>query len=185
MSDKPGLGPSPIEVKEARKKQAALTEEEKRRHRCCFAGHRPDGIRRPLDDVKVDLENAIMTAITEGYMSFITGMCWGIDIWAGEIVIRLKKQYEGIRLIAAVPYPEFPDNWSQEWRVKYKQLLDHADVVKVISPQYDENVFRMRNIWMVDHSAKLIAVSNGQRSGTQNTIWYARKQHVIVKTIKA
>ena len=32
---------------------------------------------------------------------------------------------------------------------------------------------------------KLIAVSNGQKSGTQNTIWYARKQNVLVTAIRA
>ena len=185
MSDKPGLGPSPVEVKAAKKKLAVLTEEERRKHRCCFAGHRPDGIKRAVDDVKVDLENAIMVAIDEGYTTFITGMCWGVDIWAGEIVNRLKNQYEGIKLIAAVPYPEFADSWSIEWQKKYRRLLDHADVIKVITQEYSEAVFQARNTWMVDHSAKLIAVSNGQKSGTQNTIWYARKQNISVTTIKA
>ena len=185
MSAKPGLGPSPVEVKAAQKKLAALTEGERRKHRGCFAGHRPDKLKRPVDDVKVDLENAIMAAIDEGYTTFITGMCWGVDIWAGEIVNRLKNQYEGIKLIAAVPYPEFAEGWSPDWQNKYKRLLHNADAVKVLSREYNEAVFQMRNTWMVDHSAKLIAVSNGQKSGTQNTIWYARKQNVSVTTIKA
>ena len=185
MSDKPGLGLSPTEVQAAKKEQASLMEEEKRQHRCCFSGHRPDGIRRPLDDVKVDLENAIMASIEEGFTTFLTGMCWGVDIWAGEIVNRLKNQYGGIRLIAAVPYPEFPDSWSSEWQAKYKRLVDSADMVKVISPEYNESVFQMRNEWLVNHSSKLIAVSNGQKSGTKNTIWYAKSQHLIIKIIRA
>ena len=185
MSDKPGLGPSPTKVKAAKRKKANLTEEEKRKHRCCFSGHRPEGITRPLDDVKVDLENAIMAAIGEGYTTFLTGMCWGVDIWAGEIVNRLKNQYEGIHLIAVVPYTEFPDSWPPEWQAKYKRLLDSADAVKVISPEYSDSVFQMRNEWIVNHSAKLIAVSNGQKSGTQNTIWYARKQHITTMIIRA
>ena len=185
MSDKPGLGPSPVAVKAAKKERAALTEEERRKHRCCFAGHRPDGIKRPVDDVKVDLENAVMKAIDEGYTTFITGMCWGVDIWAGEIVNRLKNQYEGIKLIAAVPYPEFADAWSPDWQEKYKRLLENADAVKVLAQEYNEAVFQTRNNWMVDHSAMLIAVCNGQKSGTLNTIWYARKQKIPVDIIRA
>ncbi|MBQ3762455.1 MAG: DUF1273 family protein [Clostridia bacterium] len=179
------LGPGALAKKAEKKQRAALSEEEKRRHRCCFTGHRPQGITRPLDDVKVDLENMIMMAIQEGYTTFVTGMCIGVDIWAGEIVQRLKSQYPGIRLIAAVPYPGFPDRWPPEWKNKYDRLLKNADAVRIISPEYEDQVFQIRNEWMVDHSAKVIAVSNGRKSGTQNTIAYARKKRIPVATIKA
>ena len=54
------LGPGALAKKAEKKQRATLSEKEKRRHRCCFTGHRPQGITRPLDDVKVDLENMIL-----------------------------------------------------------------------------------------------------------------------------
>ena len=42
-----------------------MTEAEKRAHRCCFLGTIPGP--RPVDDVKVALENRILEAIKEGY----------------------------------------------------------------------------------------------------------------------
>ena len=36
-----------------------MTEQEKRLHRCCFTGHRPQKLRRSEMEIKADLERAI------------------------------------------------------------------------------------------------------------------------------
>lgn len=38
-------------------------EAEKRRFRCCFTGHRPQKLTRPVDDIKIDLENEIIASV--------------------------------------------------------------------------------------------------------------------------
>ena len=38
--------------------------------------------------------------------------------------------------------------------------------------------------WLVDHSSRVIAVYNGEPSGTRNTILYARKTRVPVRVLK-
>ena len=157
---------------------------DRRKHRCCFTGHRPQKLRRPIDDIKVDLENEILAAIADGYTTFITGMAYGTDIWAGNIVVRLKDRFPELKLIAAVPYPEFSEGWSKEWQEKYERLLGRADLVKTLMPEYSDEAYQMRNQWMVDHSSKVIAVYDGSAGGTRNTIRYARKQGVSVRYLK-
>lgn len=177
---------NPIEAKQkAQNAKKPVPEEEKRKHRCCFTGHRPQGLKRPIDDIRVDLENTIIAAIKEGYTTFITGMCYGTDIWAGEIVNRLKDRFPELKLIAAVPYPDFPEQWDPYWKGRYLRLLRKADAVRFLSTEYADSVFQTRNEWMVSHSSKVIAVSNGQKSGTLNTIRYARKQKIPVDIIRA
>lgn len=174
----------PPRPKTAREKAAALaqlTEEDKRKKRCCFTGHRPQKLTRPVDDIKVDLENEILKAIADGYNTFITGMALGTDIWAGRIVVRLKDRFPDLKLIAVVPFPGFSDTWDEEWREKYEQLLENADLVKTICPEYSEAAYQLRNQWMVDHSNRVIAVYDGKAGGTRNTINYARKNKVWVK----
>lgn len=153
----------------------------RRQNRCCFTGHRPQKLRRPIDDIKVDLENEILSSIQSGYTTFITGMAYGIDIWAGNIVVRLKDRFPDIKLIAAIPYPDFPEEWIPEWKEKYRFLLAHADLVKTLSPVYSDSVFQYRNQWMVDHSSKMIAVYDGAPGGTRNTIRYAKEKGVFVR----
>ena len=44
--------------------------------------------------------------------------------------------------------------------------------------------FQIRNEWMVNHAARVIAVFNGEKSGTKNTIDYAVKVGVPVVRIE-
>lgn len=66
-------------------------ETEKRLHRCCFTGHRPEKLSLSEAEVKPLLEKAIDTAIENGFTTFITGMAPGVDIWAAEIVLKKRK----------------------------------------------------------------------------------------------
>ena len=79
------------------------TESELRLHRACFTGHRPHKLHQPESVVIAALEAKIREAIADGFVTFISGMAWGVDIWAAEIVLRLKAEGNPIHLIAAVP----------------------------------------------------------------------------------
>ena len=67
-----------------------MSEAELRMHRCCFTGHRPDKMTLGEKEIKPMLEKAIDEAIEDGYVTFITGMAMGVDIWAAEIVLERK-----------------------------------------------------------------------------------------------
>ena len=155
-------------------------EQELRQHRCCFTGHRPEKLQLSEKEVCSALEREIRFAIESGFQTFITGMARGVDIWAAEIVIRLRKEGFPIRLIAAVPCEGFETCWSREWQKRYHSVLKAADLVRVLSQEYDRYCLQRRNEWMVNHSARVIAVFNGERGGTKNTIDYAEKHGVPV-----
>ena len=160
------------------------TEEEMRLHRCCFTGHRPEKLRRSEQAIRSDLEKQIKQAIADGFTTFITGMARGTDIVAGEIVLQLRSEKNPVRLICASPYPGFEEGWSIVWQERYRNILDIADLVRYISPCYSRSCFQIRNEWMVNHSSRVIAVFNGQPSGTKNTIDYAHRHGVPVIQIE-
>lgn len=157
-----------------------MSEEEKRLHRCCFTGHRPEKLQATEDEVKQWLEQQIDTAIADGFTTFISGCAMGVDIWAGQIVLRKKAENAELHLIAATPWPGFAARWKDEWRNKYNDLLRNADLVVNVCDHYHGGVFQQRNEWMVDHSNRVIAVYNGTAGGTRNTIEYAGKKGVDV-----
>ena len=76
-----------------------MSEEEKRQHRCCFTGHRPEKLNVSESFVKEGLEKEIRQAIADGMNVFITGMARGTDIWAALIVLRLRQANPDIKLI--------------------------------------------------------------------------------------
>lgn len=160
------------------------TEAEMRLHRCCFTGHRPEKLRRSEKEVRADLEYEIRKAVCDGLNVFISGMARGTDIAAAEIVLQLREEGYPVRLICASPYPGFENNWSRAWQTRYEAVIAKADLVRYIRPQYSKGCFQIRNEWLVNHSARVIAVFNGQPSGTKNTIDYALRKGIPVVQIK-
>jgi len=160
------------------------SEEQFRLHRCCFTGHRPEKLNQSELHIIAALEEEIRAAIADGYTTFISGMARGVDIWAAQIVLRAKSANSSIRLVCAIPYPNFEMRWSKEWQEQYHSIVASADYVKYISDRYiGPQVFMMRNMWMVDHSSRVIAIDNGIPGGTQNTIEYAQNSGIEIKNL--
>ena len=160
-----------------------MTEAEKRTRRCCFTGHRPEKMTMTENQAIKELEIAIRQAIDDGFNVFISGMAPGVDIWAAEIVLRLRdKEKLQIKLIAANPHPNFIDRWPK-WSKRYNAIIEAADLTRDICDSYKRGVYQIRNEWMVDHSTRVIAVWNGTPSGTKNTVDYANRKNVPVVNV--
>ena len=82
--------------------------------------------------------------------------------------------------MCACPYVGFETGWNQDWQRQYKEILAAADFVKYVFEDYCRSCFQIRNEWMVNHADKVIAVFNGEKSGTKNTIDYAAKVGVPI-----
>ena len=149
---------------------------EERMKSCCFTGHRPAKLAMTEEEARQWLEEQIDKAVSDGYRTFITGCAMGVDIWAGQAVLRKRNADPAIRLIAANPWPEMADRWGDPWREMHRELLRRADEVVTISSHYHRGVYAQRNYWMVDHSSRLIACYNGTPGGTRNTVLYAEKR---------
>lgn len=161
-----------------------MTEAEKRLHRCCFTGHRPEKMDESERVVEEKLESAIRNAVEKGFTVFIVGMAPGIDIMAGEIVIRLRdKENLPLKLIAAEPHHDFDKRWNSHWQKRYHFVMEHADLTRVICDHNRPSSYMVRNKWMVDHAAFVIAYYNGEKGGTRNTVEYANKQNVPVYNV--
>ena len=160
-----------------------MSEEELRKHRCCFTGHRPDKMELREKEIKPLLEKAIDDAISKGFVTFITGMAMGTDIWAAEIVLKKKKKNEAIHLICALPHPNFEARRSLTEKMRFSKILKKADLIRQISDHYFRACYQKRNEWMVDRSSLVIAVFNGEPSGTKNTVVYAKKKDIEVNNV--
>ena len=73
---------------------------------CCFTGHRPQSLPFGFNEndarcaalKKALREQIIHLSEKENVTHFISGMAIGIDMYAAEIVLDLKKSYPGITL---------------------------------------------------------------------------------------
>lgn len=150
-----------------------MNETELRKHRCCFTGHRPEKLNLSEEQAAMLLENEIQKAIERQFTTF-TGMAKGVDIIAAEIVLRLREQDSRLKLICALPYPNFGQRWCLEWKGRLQSILNRADEIYPVSPTCSYRSYQQRNEWMCRHADLVIAVFNGKRGGTKNTLEYAR-----------
>ena len=148
--------------------------------RCCFTGHRPEKLTADSEAIKALLAAEIDAAIADGITVFITGMARGVDMWAAELVLARRATNPGVTLSCAIPYEGFEKKWADTWRDLYQSILAQANGSKVFQPRFTYASFQERNRWMVDHSERVIAVFNGEKGGTKNTLDYARKAGVRV-----
>lgn len=148
-------------------------------HTCCVTGHR----NIPADKiqyVQMQLRQELLQAIQSGYTHFISGFAAGVDLIFAGIVADLKREYP-ITLEAAIPYPgrmNTPDE-------VFQCLLKECDIVKVHTDRYSKSCYMVRNRYMIDCSALVIAVHDGRKSGgTAATIKYARQMERDVSEIE-
>lgn len=144
----------------------------------CFSGHRI--LYDPKEEVEKNLEAAVRQCIADGSKGFITGGALGVDTLAALTVIRLRKEYPEIRLMLALPCPaeEQTLKWSDSQREEYRNILDLADEVQVLSDKYTDKCMLDRNKFMVDNSGTLIYYLRTERGGTGYTVRYAKKQTI-------
>lgn len=153
------------------------------RYDVCFTGHRPQDL-GGFDDaapVNIHVQRRLADEVARlhdaGARSFVSGMALGVDQWAAQAVLAMRDAGAGVRLVAAVPCDGQDARWPSSSRVKYRSLLSRADEVHVVAPgPYEGWKMQARNEWMVDRSARVVAVWKGKESGgTFNCLTYARR----------
>lgn len=151
----------------------------------CFTGLRPQSLEWKFNEecdmcveYKQKLANVIENLILNGYYNFISGMALGVDMYATEIVLTLRKKYKNIKLTCYVPCLNQDVKWAGEYKKKYKEFLQNADnVVYVSEKNYFQGCYQIRNKKMVDNADLVVAgfSKNNQGKGTKSTVDYARK----------
>ena len=144
---------------------------------CCFSGHR-NIVKEKPPQIEAAVEKAVVELVSQGVVFFGSGGSLGFDTIAAETVLRLKGEYPHIRLVMVLPC--LPEQQSLKWNVeqkrRYYDILERADKVRVLSPQYTDGCMLARNRHMVDNSAYLICYLREDRGGTFYTVKYAEKR---------
>ena len=151
---------------------------------CCFTGHRPQSLPFRFDEqdsrclrlkqvLRKEIERQI---IEEGVTHFISGMAIGVDMYAAEIVLDLKRKYPQITLEAAIPCETQAVKWTVPLRERYYDIAARCDKETMLQRHYTPECMHKRNHYMVDAADTIIAVWNGSPSGTGKTVQYAADQ---------
>ena len=118
---------------------------------CCFTGHRPQSFPWKYNEadprcllLKFRLKRQIIQAVKQdGVRHFLTGMALGVDTWAAEIVLSLRKRWS-LTLEAVIPCKGQDARWPSECRERYQSILKHCDKVTLLQDSYKPECFYNR-----------------------------------------
>lgn len=142
-----------------------------------FSGHRPNKL--PDEATGYDLTNPCHSYLKRWLVKIlqeqtpsqcISGMALGWDTVCAQTCFEL-----GIPLIAAVPCDDQDRLWREKDKIIYKELLNSAAEVVVVSPgPYYAAKMQIRNCYIVNRSNKMLICWDGSKGGTYNCLSYAK-----------
>ena len=159
--------------------------------RCAFTGFRPQKMPFGFDetdprciDFKKRVRATIQTLYDIGYRHFISGGALGMDMFAAEAVVELRKQHPEVILEMVSPFDDQAARWSPELRARHDRLFAQADIITATGHAYTRSAMFRRNHYLVDNADLLLAAYDGQSGGTAMTCELARRYDVPVMKIK-
>lgn len=147
---------------------------------CAFTGHRE--VENDLDVKRLNQE--IEALIKRGVDTFYNGMARGFDLIAAKEVLKLKKKYKNVKLIACIPYYGQEKYFDVKDKKAYQEVLKKADLQTLLSPVYYKGCELRRDEYMADRADVLITYLRKTMGGTAYTVRYFTKKYPYKEKIE-
>lgn len=161
-------------------------------HSCAITGHRPTRFKWKYNEnnngckrLKKRIRDQIVLLYEKGVRQFYVGGGLGVDMWAGEIVLRLKEQpeYSDIELVVVLPFPNHDEQWDTRSRERLAFLIRHSAEHTIIGKAAVRESYLQRSRYMVDHTDCLLAVYDNTKdphSEVFQAVNYAEKMTIPI-----
>ena len=119
------------------------------------------------------LHQAIEDYIKKGVATFNCGCSWGGDLFFMQSINKHKEKYPNIKLIICQPCQEQDKLWSEQQKAEYKNILEKADEVILVSNlPYANFLMIKRNEYMLARADYVLSIYNFKNigGGTQDTL---------------
>jgi uncharacterized phage-like protein YoqJ len=118
--------------------------------------------------IKRVLEKRLISFIEDGLEWVLISGQLGVELWCGEVVIQLKKQYPQLRLAVLTPFYNQESNWNELKKEQYNQVLLQADYVDSITKREYENPsqLKLKNQYIIEKSDGLLVIYDDDKPGS-------------------
>ena len=136
-------------------------------HSCAITGHRPTRFKWKYNEnnngckrLKKRMRDQFISLYEKGVRRFYVGGSLGVDMWAGEIILRLKEQpeYHDIELVVVLPFLGHDEKWDARSKERLAFLIRHSVDYVTIGKTASSESYTQENRYMVDHTDCLLAV---------------------------
>jgi len=126
--------------------------------------------------LKAAIKDQIAMLVDAGVYMFYSTMALGVDTWAAEIVLDIKKEHPHIKLIAVLHCETQADSWTVEQRERHFNILAMCDDVVTMQTRFTRTCLYNRVRFLIDCAAILMAVYDGSGS-TAHIVRNARQKN--------
>jgi uncharacterized phage-like protein YoqJ len=93
--------------------------------------------------IKKAIESRLIPLVEEGLEWVITPGQYGVDLWACEAVIELKKRYPSLKLSILAAYQNPEEKWKEDKQQYYRDILKDVDYYGFVSHQPYSGVWQL------------------------------------------
>lgn len=100
-----------------------------------------------------------------GVRRFYIGGAIGVNLWAGELLLKLKEEpgYEDLELVVVLPFPGHDAKWDVRSRKRLEYLVRHSVEHLTVGTEDCRESYISQNRYLVDHAQCLVAVGEEHR----------------------
>lgn len=97
----------------------------------------------------------------KGVQRFYIGGILGVNLWAGELLLKLKEDpgYENLELIVVLPYPGHDAKWDVRSRRRLENLVRNSSEYLTVGTRDCQESYIDLNRYLIDHAEYMVAVS--------------------------
>ena len=132
--------------------------------------------------IKQLLKDEFTRLYHDGVRCFMLGGAVGVDTWAAEILLEMRKEddYKDLVIKLILAFPEQAERYTKNQKKRYRRIWERCRPENriTVSEAYSPDVYKRRDYYMVDHCDCLVAVFNerlGKRNSTGVMVNYAKK----------
>ncbi|AYA76794.1 hypothetical protein DOE78_15830 [Bacillus sp. Y1] len=130
--------------------------------------------------IKLAIKKALLKLIDQGLEWVMVSGQLGVEMWAAEVVIELrKKDYPDLKLAIITPFLDQEGNWSDKNKEWYHSIIQKADYVdSVTKRKYDSPAqFRLKNQFAIKKTDALLLVYDEERDGSPKYLLQTAKHY--------
>ncbi|TFJ92766.1 SLOG family protein [Lentibacillus salicampi] len=136
---------------------------------------KPDDER--INIVKAAIEKRLISFIEDGLEWVLISGKMGVELWAGEVVLKLREQY-GLKLAVIPPFESQEERWPEPIQQIYQKLAAAADFYRPLykggySGPYQ---YQANNKWLIDKSGGCLMLLDEEFPGSNRYFYDEAKE---------
>ncbi|MBP1048240.1 DUF1273 domain-containing protein [Enterococcus sp. BWM-S5] len=116
--------------------------------------------------IKKVLKSELVNFIEEGVEWFLISGNLGVELWAGEVVLELKQEYD-VKLGILYPFQGFGENWNEKNKLLLEKVEGQADYVDFVSrrPYQSPAQLKGHTTFILNHSQAALMIYDKEYPG--------------------